>query len=89
MPRENENDPRPLQPPGGSFAPTSGVLMPMIGCKLVVNVTTAAASLSFRTLDGNTIVIATSSLPVGVYTFDVQFDTVTWTTATVAAFYRL
>ena len=87
MARESENDPRPLSALGGSIQVTSGALLAEICHKLVI-VFTVAGNLTVRTLDGTSTTLAT--MPVGPFTLDAQFDTVTWTgTATATAFYRI
>lgn len=89
MARENENQPLPLSAPGASEAIVSATQTSRICCKLVVNVTTALTTFAIRTLDGTAA--ALGALPVGVWTFDVQFDMVTWTggAATVVGFARI
>lgn len=77
MARLNEGDRRPLAAPGGSVLPATGVVIVPICHKLVINVTTALTTFAIRTLDGSAI--ALGAIPVGVWTFDVQFDMVTWT----------
>lgn len=86
--RQIEADRRPLAAPSGSVTPTTGVQIGQICHKLVINVTTALTAFSIRTLDGNAS--ALGALPIGVFTFDVQFDMVTWTggAASVVAFYH-
>ncbi len=86
MANENQNDPRPLSAPGGSQQVTSGTALSQIGCKLVVCVT-VTGNLSITTLDGATTTL--TSLPVGVFTIDVQHTLVAWTgTMTAVSFYR-
>jgi hypothetical protein len=90
MPRENENDRRPLASPAGSFNPTSATLFQAIASKLIVTVVTGPSTFSVRTLDGNTTNLG--SLAVGTYVFDIQCDTYTAGTpanVNVAAFYHL
>lgn len=85
--RQNENSPKPLSAPGGSQQVTSGTALPVIGHKLVV-VVTVSGNLSITTLDNTTVTL--TGLPVGVFTFDVQHQLVSWTgTMTAASFYRL
>ncbi len=87
MARENETNNRPLAAPAGSQQVTSGVLLNQIAHKLVIAFS-VTGSLTIRTLDGVSTTL--SVMPVGVFTFDVQFDTVTWTgTATAVAFYHI
>jgi hypothetical protein len=87
--RQSEADRRPIAAPAGSVTPVSGTPIAQICHKLVINVTTALTSFSIRTLDGNAS--ALGALPVGLWTFDVQFDEVTWAGGTVGgivAFYH-
>lgn len=70
-------DKRPLSPPFVSEIPSTGTALSRVCCKLVINVTTALTTFAIRTLDGNSL--ALGAIPVGVWTFDVQFDMVTWT----------
>ncbi len=74
--RESEADRRAVATPSGSLTPTSGAVFIPICHKFFVNVT-GTGTLSFHTLDGTTSSLGT--LPVGVYVFDVQADTLTWT----------
>lgn len=89
MPRENEVDRRALSAPSGSQAIVSGALTAAVCHKLVINVTTALTNLAIRTLDGNAPSLG--AVPVGLFTFDVQFDMVTITggAATAVGFYHI
>lgn len=89
MARENEVDRRPLGAPSGSVAIVSGVQTAAICHKLVINVTTALTGLTIRTLDGQAQPLG--AVPVGLFTFDVQFDMVTITggAATAVGFYHI
>lgn len=86
---ENEVDNRPYAPPAASEAVTTATALSRINHKLVMNVTTALSTFSITTLDGTAA--ALGALPVGLWTFDVQFTKVTWTggAATAVAFARL
>ena len=84
--RENEIDRRALNSPGIGLAVTSGVQLATPCTKLVICFS-VTGNLTLRMMDGNSVTI--SSVPVGMFTLDVQFDTVTWTgTATAVAFYN-
>lgn len=89
MANENEVDNRPYAPPSASEAVVSGTPTSRICHKLVINVTTALTTFAITTLDGTAA--ALGALPVGLWTFDVQFNKVTWTggAATAAAFARI
>lgn len=86
---ENEVDNRPYAPPAVSEAVVSGTPTGRICHKLVINVTTALTTFAITTLDG--VAAGLGALPVGVYTFDIQFNKVTWTggAATAAAYARI
>jgi hypothetical protein len=84
--RLSEADKRPLSAPTSAQQVTSGAQLAQIGCKLVI-VFTVSGNLTIRTLDG--VSTAFTSMPTGVFTFDVQHDTVTWTgTATAVSFFN-
>ena len=84
--RENEIDRRALNSPGIGLAVTSGVLLATPCTKLIISFT-VTGNLTLRMMDGNSVTI--TGMPVGVFTFDVQFDTVTWTgTANAVAFFN-
>jgi hypothetical protein len=84
--RLNEIDKRPKAAEGIGLQVTSGSLLANICTKLVIAFS-VTGSLTFRMADGNSVTL--SVMPVGCFTFDVQFDTVTWTgTATAVAFYN-
>jgi hypothetical protein len=83
--RINESRNSPLIPPNTSLQVSSGVLLGSPCTKLVICFS-ATGTLTIRTLDGQSQALAL--MPVGVFTFDIQFDTVTWTgTATAVAYY--
>lgn len=85
MARINEGDARPLIAPQGSEQLTSGNTTAHICHKLIVCFS-VGGNLTIQTLDGTAVTI--SSMPVGCFDFDIQFDKVTWTgTATAAGFY--
>jgi hypothetical protein len=84
--RVSEADKRPLSAPICSQQVTSGTDLLQIGCKLVI-VFSVTGALTIRTLDGVSTTL--SNMPVGVFTFDVQHDKVTWTgTATATSFFN-
>jgi hypothetical protein len=83
--RENEIDRRGLNSPGVGLTCTSGVQLATPCTKLVICFS-VSGNLTLRMMDGNSVTI--NSLPIGMFTLDVQFDTVTWTgTATAVAFF--
>lgn len=84
--RENEADRRPLGAPCLGAALVSGTPAASIIHKLIVNCTVTGA-LTLTMLDGSTVLLGT--LPVGVYVFDIQCTTATWTgTMVVGGFWH-
>jgi hypothetical protein len=76
MPRISEAEGTPVAAPAYSEALSSGVQTGRVCSKIAVCVT-ATGNLSIRTLDGNAPTL--TSLPVGLFIIDVQFDMATWT----------
>jgi hypothetical protein len=85
---DNVLDKRPRMSYGCSVQITSGTPTTPQCMMFIVNITTAT-TLSFTTVDGTTVSLGT--MPVGVYTFDVQVVEVTLGTAadgTIVGFYN-
>lgn len=82
----SEADRRPLASPPLGVALSSGTAPGPIIQKLIVNCTVTGA-LTLTMVDGSTVLLGT--LPVGVYVFDVQCQSVAWTgTMVVGGFWH-
>lgn len=77
---------QPLASLNGSVALTTGVAPGTICQRLFINAT-SASTVGITTLDGTTVSLGV--LPIGVYQFDIQFTSVTFTAGTAVGFYRV
>jgi hypothetical protein len=65
----------PLIPQNTGVQLTSGAAVAM--CTKLVIVFTVSGNLTVRMADGNSWTL--TAMPIGYYTFDINFDTATWT----------
>lgn len=86
MPSPMTTSVQPLASLNGAVALTTGVAPGPLCHRLFVNATTAS-TVTITMADGSTASLG--ALPVGVYQFDVEFTSVTFTAGTAVGFYRV
>lgn len=77
---------RPLASLNGSVALTTGVAPGWLMHRLFINAT-AASTVTVTMADGSSA--ALGALPIGVYQFDIEFTSVTFSAGTAVGFYAV